>query len=138
MERRTLRKNWDWPWTLDKIKSYFTITVLNKLFGSFYWLIICGFILIQRSLSLRLLQMVHFHVPTNLAASLLWFFQQYHSRLFCVIAVFLYYIYSVKRVLKTKRSERLSDGRKTFRITVRFSSNKMQNKSTSQIALSKM
>ena len=44
-EKWTAMKNWDWPWTLGKIKNKFFLTVLDKLSDAFYRLMICVFIL---------------------------------------------------------------------------------------------
>lgn len=44
MDRRTLTKNWGCE-TVTKIKSYFAIAVLDKLFGVFYKSMICALIL---------------------------------------------------------------------------------------------
>ena len=56
------------------------------------------------------------------------------AQLFCIIAA----RWVLRRQLKRERAKRLSGWRKTFRITVHFSSYNMQLKSALQIALQKM
>ena len=69
-------------------------------------------------------------VPPAPAISLLLFLPQQYSRLFCIIAL--------RRGLEEERTERLLERRKTFRITVHSSSNKLQLSSASQIELQKI
>ena len=139
VDKRTLSKIWVWPKILRKIKSCFPMAALNSFLVLFtdYWYVlsflknILSFLECQYSLSLRLFQIVHFQYfhndtaePPTPAISLL----------FATVEPQSIHDYSRRWVLRTglerERAERFSEWRKTFRITVHFSSNKMLVRST--------